>query len=154
MAGKGGLQRPNNPAPASGPGRLSRRTDGGPAQAMRDLPNAAYGEQQTFQEDQRGAPMAMSGGAPMDMGGPQDASAELIPFGAPTQRPDESGQSGATLGPGLGPESLGIQDPAQALNQEDLEKIADMLPLLEYMANRPGAMPSTRQLVRRLKSTI
>jgi hypothetical protein len=123
---------------------------------MRDLPDAAYGEQATFRDDQAGAPMAMGGpggGAPGG-GAPTDADAPIVPLDAPTQRPDEPGQSGASLGPGLGPESLGLVDPSQQLEQADVDRIRNVLPMLEYMSNLPGAMPSTRQLVRRLKGAI
>jgi hypothetical protein len=40
----GGYQKPSKPASVSGPGKLSRRTDGGPAQKLRDIPDAKYGE--------------------------------------------------------------------------------------------------------------
>jgi len=43
---RGGYRKPGNPAPVSGPGKLSRRTDGGPGskQAMREVPsNGQYG---------------------------------------------------------------------------------------------------------------
>jgi len=61
MAGKGGYQAPANPAPVSGPGSLSRRTDGGPGskQAQRyiaGMPN--YGDGQDMMQIQGGAPMA------------------------------------------------------------------------------------------------
>ena len=39
--GHGGYRRPTNPSPVSGPGALSRRTDG--QQPTQDLPNAKYG---------------------------------------------------------------------------------------------------------------
>lgn len=123
---------------------------------MRDLPDAAYGEQATFQGDQSGAPMAMTGPGGLS-GGVPSMSPEgepIIPLNAPTNRPDESGQSGAAMGPGLGPESLGLVNPSQQLEQADVDKIKSALPMLEYMSNLPGAMPSTRQLVRRLKGAI
>ena len=48
MAGKGGYQRPTNPAVSSGPGALAQRTDGGPAskQAARYMSGGEYGEGQ------------------------------------------------------------------------------------------------------------
>lgn len=99
--------------------------------------------------------MAMAGpGAAMGMAGPEEESQPLTPFSDPTQRPDEPGQSGASMGPGMGPEALGLSDPAKALDDQDIARLTDMLPFLEFMANQPGAMPSTRQLVRRIKSSL
>lgn len=46
----GGPRRPTNPAPVSGPGAMSKRTDGGPAQKLRDLPDAQYGEAATYRD--------------------------------------------------------------------------------------------------------
>lgn len=87
-------------------------------------------------------------------GAPQGGGSDVIPLSAPSDRPDEPGQSGASMGPGLSPQSLGLQDPNAQLSQEDMQRISAMMPMLEYMSNLPGAMPSTRQLVRRLKSAL
>ena len=38
----GGKRTPRNPAPVSGPGRLSRRTDGGPAQVNAQMTGRRY----------------------------------------------------------------------------------------------------------------
>ena len=103
--GHGGYRKPANPAPVSGPGALSRRTDGGPQQVVADLPDAGYGEGKTFDEVQRGAPMAATPGAgDMGMGG--DAATPVappVPLTAPTERPDESISFGASFGSGPGP---------------------------------------------------
>lgn len=108
MAGKGGYQAPANPAPASGPGKLSKRTDGGPAQKLRDLPDAQYGEAKTFRELQQGAPLAQTPG-PQAQGAPSFAAAKdlLTPLDAPSERPNEPVTAGAALGAGPGPEVLG-----------------------------------------------
>lgn len=110
MAGRGGYQRPNNPAPVSGPGRLSRRTDGGPAQNVADLPNAGYGENAEFTEVQGAAPMSASppppapGGAGLSaMLGAAPGAEPPTPFTAPTERPEEPLTAGAPIGPGPGP---------------------------------------------------
>ena len=45
---RGGYRQPSNPAPVSGPGALSARTDGGAGnskQPIRRIPGQAYGEQ-------------------------------------------------------------------------------------------------------------
>lgn len=139
MAGKGGYQKPNNPAPVSGPGALSQRTDGGPGdrQAMRELPDAAYGEQKANLEIQGGAPMAAA------------PAPQAIPLGAPSQRPDEPVTAGNPLGPGVGPEAAGIDQ--RSTVQKDAAALAPFIPLLEFAAQLPDATESTRAVLRRLK---
>ena len=122
MSGVGGLQRPTNPAPVSGPGALSQRTDGGPAQAMRSLPDAKYGENAAFRGIESGAPMAAapspsSGGA--DAGGSSPASAPPAltpppPLTDGTTRPDEPVTHGADAGPGASSAVMALPDPSGA----------------------------------------
>lgn len=146
--GHGGYRKPTNPAPASGPGALSRRTDGQP---MMDIPNAAYGEQQTFQDVQGGAPMAQGMGMP-------GASAAgggmpLMPFGAGSQRPDEPVTAGVDVGAGPGSAILGMLDEDAIARKADSEALYRYLPVLEFLANRPGAKASLKNLVRKLKAS-
>lgn len=147
------MPAPNDPAPVSGPGALSRRTDGGPAQKLRALPDAKYGEQATYQQDQRGAPMAQSPsvpqGQPMQ---PSPAAAGAVPFSAPTQRPTEPVTSGASLGHGPGPEALGI-DPTQIL-RGDADKMSKWLPVLNFAANQPDSLPGARLFVNTIKANM
>ncbi len=135
--------------PVSGPGALSQRTDRGPAQAMRDLPDAAYGENATFKDLQRQALLAQSPGATGAMsaggGGPQ-----VIPMGAASTMPGVPVTDGASLGAGAGMEALGIINQPQA----DLTRLVPYLPVLEFMANQEGASWATRNLVRRLKASM
>jgi hypothetical protein len=103
--GHGGMRRPSNPAPVSGPGSLSRRTDG---QGARYIAGGEYGEGQEMMDLQTSAPMAKSpevkprrrAAAPpaMDMG------PAPTPLFAPTERPDEPITAGAPFGPGPGPQ--------------------------------------------------
>jgi hypothetical protein len=84
MAGVGGYQQPASPAPVSGPGRMSKRTDGGPAQKLRDLPDAQYGEAATYRDLQQQAPLAQTPSptaAPAAGGG---GGQPVIPFGEST----------------------------------------------------------------------
>lgn len=107
---RGGMRTPNNPAPVSGPGRLSRRTDGGPQQTAAAMTGMAYGENQEFEAIQGAAPMAASqsmreprpGGAGMPMGGGPSGQ----PLFAPTGFPDEPITAGADFGPGVGPDPM------------------------------------------------
>jgi hypothetical protein len=131
----------------SGPGPLSARTDIGNVQKTQDLPNADYGEQQAYQQQQAGAPLAAdSGQAPGQQGNP--AAANVIPMGAPTQRPGEPVTSGAASGPGPGLSSLNL--PNQ--QGQDMTALKGYLPVFEFMANQPGASWSARNLVRSIKA--
>jgi hypothetical protein len=93
---KGGYRKPGNPAPVSGPGALSRRTDGGPIQGAKEIPGGGkYGERKALAEMQSGAPMQ---GNPVPSS--PTPSVPVTPLGAPTQRPDEALTSGMPFGPG------------------------------------------------------
>lgn len=147
---------PQNPAGASGPGPLSRRTDGGPAQALKDLPDAKYGENSQFQALQQGASLSASPSPqgrvqPFDANSlpPNPAAGQVTPLSAPSGRPSEPVTSGASMGPGPGMEAIGAQ-PQQAA-QQDLGKLAQSLPFFEMLANMPDANPSTRMLVNMVK---
>lgn len=131
----GGMRRPSSPAPVSGPGSLSRRTDGGPAKPayVSGLP---YGEGQDFLDLQTSAPMGgkaaqprMSSGAPGALGG-------LVPLDAPSQRPNEPLTEGNPLGPGAGPEVLPLKPSPGA---KDIKVIAQYLPQLRAIAAQPDA---------------
>lgn len=147
---------PQNPAGVSGPGPLSKRTDGGPAQALRDLPDAKYGENSQFQALQQGAslsaspsPQGQSMGIDQGSLPPNPAAGQVVPLSAPSGRPNEPVTSGAAMGAGPGPSALGGQ-PAQVASQ-DMGKISQALPLFEMMANMNDALPSTRLFVNLLK---
>jgi hypothetical protein len=85
MAGKGGYQRPSNPAMVSGPGAHSQRTDGqptedNPTQAARYISGLPYGEAGQANALAQAAPLAAAQGIP---------AAPIVPLDAPSQRPDE-----------------------------------------------------------------
>jgi hypothetical protein len=100
MAGVGGYQPPSIPAPASGPGRLARRTDGGPAQKLTttEYTNLPYGD--------KGALVAQQRGAPMRQADPVEP-APIVGLHEPTARPDEPVTAGIDSGPGPGSEAIG-----------------------------------------------
>ena len=147
MAG-GGARTPANPAMVSGPGALSQRTDGGPSQPNMMLPDAAYGEQQDFQEIQGGAPMAADPsmmGADPRMAGPSGPP----PTGLmnPTQRPDEPLTEGVPVGPG----GNSIQGLPNAM-QEDTQMLVKYLPAMRSMAAREGTPRSFQLFVKYLEA--
>lgn len=135
---RGGYREPENPAPVSGPGRLSQRTDGGPAdsQPVRRLPNAGYGESKSFQDQQRGADVAQSEPMPPD-------TSSIVPLSAPSGHPDQPIMAGAVQ-PGA---------PAEPAEQ-DLLKAASWLPVLKMMASRSQATQASRQMVRQLEARL
>jgi len=148
MAERGGYRAPRNPAPVSGPGSLSRRTDGGPGdrQPIRRLPNARYGESREFESIQAGAPLPER----QQPEAPQMDRSMLIPFTADSARPDEPVTAGADAGEGPGSEILGLLGNPDA----NIAAIVKYLPLLEHMASRPHASPETRALIRRIKARL
>jgi len=155
MAGKGGYQAPARPAVQSGPGALSQRTDGGPAskQAMRyvsGMPN--YGDGTDMMQIQSGAPMAatpsptpvspsqMAQAAQQQQQQPQgQPQAPITPLTAPTQRPNEPVTAGAALGPGPGPEALGIM-PGMQQGGTSAKQV------VQALAAHPDASPELQSL--------
>jgi len=87
---RGGYRKPKNPAVVSGPGAMSQRTDGGPAdpQPTRHVPTEDYGGAAEMQQVQQAAPM--------------QGMTQPIPLDAPTLSPNEPITSGADFGPGVG----------------------------------------------------
>ena len=98
---RGGYQQPSNPAPISGPGALSQRTDGGPTQPAKYISGLPYGEGQTTYDQQTSAPMAGRNTAQPTLQLP-----EPTPLMAPTERPDETITAGIDSGPGPGSEVM------------------------------------------------
>lgn len=108
----GGYRRPANPAPVSGPGRMSRRTDGGPQQTTVPMTGMGYGENADFNDIQSAAPLAAAPTAtnPRRSRTPAgQTSAAASPLFAPTARPDEPVTAGAPFGPGAGPSPSPVQ---------------------------------------------
>lgn len=104
---QGGYRRPSNPAPVSGPGALSQRTDG---QGARYMAGGQYGEGQEMMDLQTSAPMSKAPAQPrmrQPRSGRQVAEEgmQVTPLFAPTERPDEPITAGAPFGPGPGPVS-------------------------------------------------
>lgn len=102
--GRGGYRRPASPAPVSGPGALSQRTDGGPGQPIRVAPGGDYGDRTELVAQQKAAPLAATGR------GAGSGSSLLPPGGSPglggvfgpTERPTEPITAGVDMGPGPG----------------------------------------------------
>lgn len=98
MAQQGGYRKPSNPAPISGPGSLSQRTDGGATQPATYMAGLPYGQGQQNYDNQVAAPMA---------GNPVPQMEMPTPLMAPTSRPNEPVTSGVNIGDGPGSEAMG-----------------------------------------------
>jgi hypothetical protein len=136
--------------PVSGPGKFSQRTD---KQPMQSLNNADYGEQKAYKQLQQDAPMASQPSVPAGQGMDfsslfGNAASRVIPLGQESGMPNTPVTDGAALGPGAGPEALGL-GPADA---QTAAKLQAWLPALEFMANKPDSSSAARALVRRLKA--
>jgi hypothetical protein len=147
---RGGYRKPNNPAPVSGPGKLSRRTDGGPGskQAMQEIRTGKYGESKALAEQQQGAPMA---------GNPAPAPRVTIPTNQasatqlfePTQRPNEPVTRGLPFGPGQN--TLKSTSP---LTSDSSAFAQRYLPSLKEAAYLPEAPDSFKRFVAYLEDVM
>ena len=115
-------------SPVSGPGKLSRRTDRGPAQKIRELPDAQYGEAATYRDLQQQAPVAQTPSPSLSGGGGQAAPMKFTgtPLSAPTGRPGEPVTAGAAAGAGPGPEALNLPTPASGQWQTARDMLASL----------------------------
>jgi hypothetical protein len=149
----GGARQPNNPAPVSGPGQLSRRTDGGPGgkQPIRVPTGGDYGDATQMMKLQQDAPLGASPGGQVAPGLLEGLGLpEMTPFGAPSEQPDTPVTDGAAMGAGAGPEALNMT-PQQ---DDDLQRMIKYLPVFEHMAEQPGSSKAARNLVRSLKGLL
>lgn len=124
--GHGGYRQPTNPSPVSGPGALSRRTDGplhGPTPGT---------------EAQGGQPALMP-----------DPSM-LTPLGAPTERPEEDIFAGMPGGPGGG---SALPNPS-GLSEAEQQRLKSYLPVFIFQASQPEASAQFKQYVRQLRAEL
>lgn len=151
MAGHGGARVPSNPAAVSGPGALSRRTDG--AQPVTDLPNAGYGENADFRGLQSAAPLPErsnpgAGGGGMDLA---SILGGITPMDAETANPDEPVTAGGVFGPGGGPEVLGMPMNLEDEARRDIEAMhPGLVQAMVRAAQQPDASRSLKRMVRKI----
>lgn len=136
---QGGYRRPENPAPVSGPGSLSRRTDG---QGARYMSGGEYGEGQEMMDLQNSAPMSKtetvrprSARSSSNAIRPMNESESVTPLFSPTSRPNEPITAGAAFGPGAGP-SQNVAYPTSRISKI-FQKLSasDDTGDMEYIAN-------------------
>jgi len=158
MPEHGGKRTPGSPAPVSGPGSLSQRTDGGPQQVLSDVSGMPYGENQELEEMQSAAPMSASGQATARAnrrGGSgrstQRAAGQMsvTPLMSPTQRPDEPITTGAPFGPGDGPTPYPGMN---TINKNDARALGKYLPSMMRMAENPDTPDGFKRFVRHLRN--
>jgi hypothetical protein len=149
--GRGGYRRPRQPAPVSGPGQLSRRTDGGPQQTTQPMTGMGYGENAEFDAVQGAAPLAatpsVSNARTRSMS-PTGQGVAAVPLFSNSGFPEEPVTAGASMGPGPGPAQLD----GAAMLSEDMEVIKQYLPDLEMATMFRGAPKSFIALVNYLRS--
>ena len=112
---RGGYRKPDQPAAVSGPGKLSKRTDGGPTQVAQAIPSSGqYGARKDMAELQSSAAMA---GNPEARVTPAMPSTPLTGLFDDSQRPDEAVTAGSPVGAGPGTEAMSL--PQRTFNPVD-----------------------------------
>lgn len=133
---RGGYRKPNNPAPVSGPGALSRRTDGGPGskQAQQEIRTGKYGESKALAEQQSGAPMAGNPAPSPRVSAPAQPVQQpaVTPLFAPTERPNEPVTAGMPFGPGGNDIPFNPVAASAAQGGKGYELASALQPLLQY----------------------
>ncbi len=150
--GRGGYRRPANPAPVSGPGQLSRRTDGGPQQTTQPMTGMGYGENQEFNALQGAAPLAAtppaSNARARKMSPADSSGVAAVPLFSPTGFPEEPITAGASFGPGEGPQQAGFEEQVG----QDFQMIKQYLPDLEAALDFDDTPSTFRFLVSYLRN--
>ena len=147
--GHGGYRQPSNPAPVSGPGALSQRTDGGPGSM--EVTGLPYGQNGPLNDIMGAAAM---GGQPA-LGGRGGGSAPPpqapTSLDAPTQRPGEPVTAGADYGAGPTSADIGLR---QGRKQELASTIGLSARTLVRMADSKSATPTFKKQVRQLLASL
>jgi hypothetical protein len=147
---------------------MSTRTDGGPASKQAIRYAAGEPGAEDFVNLQRQAALAKTpgtkgmtpsqvaqaasqGGQQNQMMQPQNGPTP-IPLGAPSQFPNEPVTNGADAGPGAGSESLILPNISPQAQPQDMEKIRQYLPVMQFLSTLPNASQTTINYVRYLRS--
>jgi hypothetical protein len=94
-------------------------------------------------------PQGRSGGAPV-----MDMAEKRVPLSELKGNPGEPTSEGAAMGPGAGPEVLASTAGLAAQTDEDMAKLAALLPVYARIAEMPGASNATRNYYRWLRSQV
>ena len=137
---RGGYRKPMNPAPVSGPGSLSKRTDGGPAdtQAAKYVSGLPWGQGQELMNIQQSADLAAAPKVEQanipNTGFASAAATPITPLNAPTQMPNIPVTDGVDVGLGRDSSALGLLDQERLANDQYRAQIAMYLPALLKIA--------------------
>lgn len=144
MSPAGGYQRPENPAPVSGPGAMSRRTDGQP---IRDPGGLPYGDNAELRSVQQAAPMAEAG-RPVQQ--PRVPLTQMTPgLFDQSDYPAEPVTAGMPFGDGPG---MPASD--RLPNGPTRERLIASLPAMLRAAESPYVSPEFRALVAYIRSVV
>jgi hypothetical protein len=148
MATQGGYRKPGTPAPVSGPGALSRRTDGRVAEGY------AYGMNKQINEQAAGAPMAKAP-QPRPTSASKMMSASPLPAVTPITAETMDVNDPITNGVPVGPGANSIPGmPSGPTEDPDINMIRDYYPMLEFWASQPGTSQATKDYVQYLRTII
>jgi hypothetical protein len=146
----GGYRTPSNPAPVSGPGAHSQRTDRGPKQHQ--ITGGSYGSSQEFAQQQSASPLAAKPGSP---GGTAPAGLDLSALtglSAPTSMPEVPVTDGAAAGAGVGPEAM-FGQPVRP-DSEEARALGKNLQVMIQIADSDGATPAFKRYVREVIANL
>jgi hypothetical protein len=120
-----------------------------------DLGSIAYGEGVETAAIKSGAPLAKTpdvrGARASDVRAAA-AQTPVTPLYAPSERPDEPITTGIPMGPGAGPEVLGINNSIDT--DEDRARMVSYLPALEVLAASPDSSQAFRNYVRQIRANL
>lgn len=126
----------------SGPGKFAKRTD-------LQVQSTGYGDAVAYDANKSGAPLATAPKSPLLSQAPRvTAGAPISGMYDPTNRPEEPVTAGIDQGAGPGSEALITQQPDDTNFRT---KIAEYMPVLNYIAGLPNTSPETRSAIRQLK---
>lgn len=140
------LEDATNPVKGvSGPGKFAKRTD---LQYKSD----AYGDGVAYDAAKSGATLATAQKSPMLSQAPQVATgAPVTGLYDPTARPDEPITSGVDQGAGAGADVLQMRG---SDNTNFRNAIAEYLPVINFVMDRPNTSPETREALRDLLDNL
>lgn len=141
--GHGGYRRPSNPAPVSGPGKLSRRTD--THQPVRTMPGGDYGDGVAQVQAQQAAPLAASSNVVTPTQAQAVTAQMPTPLHAPSENPNQPVTAGADAGAGPGSSVLNLPtDSRDSLRAQ----YGPIMPALVAQAQSPYATQAFKDSVR------
>jgi hypothetical protein len=120
-----------------------------------NMGSIAYGEGVETAAIKSGAPLAKTPDVRGARASDVRAAAEqapVTPLYAPSQRPDEPITTGIPMGPGAGPEVLGINNNIDT--EEDKARMVSYLPALEVLAASPDSSQAFRNYVRQIRANL